>query len=165
MTLDDIPSGSTILIDANVLIYARRGMSGQCRRLLERCASREISGVLSAIVVAEFCHRRMMQEAQSRGLAGSNPARALAQDPALVRQLTGYAQETEDLLAGDFTVLGIEPADFAQALDWQRIHGLLTNDSLHLAAGLRAGVTSLATNDPQFDAMPGVKVFKAEDVT
>ena len=47
MTLDDIPSGSTILIDANVLIYARRGMSGQCRRLLERCAAHEVIGAFS----------------------------------------------------------------------------------------------------------------------
>jgi len=165
MTLDDIPSGSAILIDANVLIYARRGMSGQCRRLLERCAAREIIGVLSAIVVAEFCHRRMMQEAQSRGLAAANPARTLAQNPALVRQLSGYAQESEDLLAGDFTMLAVEDADFGKALALQRQHGLLTNDSLHLAAGLRAGISSLATNDPQFDAVPGISVFKPDDVT
>ena len=45
-------------------------------------AAREIIGVLSTIVVAEFCHRRMMQEAQSRGLAAANPAKALAQNPA-----------------------------------------------------------------------------------
>jgi hypothetical protein len=36
MSLDDIPSGSRVLLDANVLIYARRGVSVQSRRLLER---------------------------------------------------------------------------------------------------------------------------------
>jgi predicted nucleic acid-binding protein len=35
-------------------------------------------------------------------------------------------------------------------------HGLLTNDSLHLAAGLRAGVNFLATADSQFDTVPGI---------
>ena len=41
----------------------------------------------------------------------------------------------------------------------------MTNDSLHLAAALRAGVTLMATNDSQFDAVPGLTVFKPDDVT
>ena len=76
MSLDAIPAGARVLVDANILIYAKRGMSAQCRRFLERCAQRKISGVLTTIVVAEFCHRRMMQEAQSRGLSGSKIGRA-----------------------------------------------------------------------------------------
>lgn len=63
MTLDDIPSGAAVLIDANIAVYARQRTSAQCRRLFERCAAGEVSGVFSAIAVAEFCHRRMMQEA------------------------------------------------------------------------------------------------------
>jgi predicted nucleic acid-binding protein len=71
MTLDDIPASSDILLDANILIYSRRSASAQCQRLLARCAAREIRGFLTTIAVAEFCHRRMMQEAQSLGLAVS----------------------------------------------------------------------------------------------
>ncbi|MEI7936716.1 MAG: hypothetical protein WCK27_08520 [Verrucomicrobiota bacterium] len=56
------------------------------------------------------------------------------------------------------------PANFVKALELQRLHGLLTNDSLHLAAGLRAGVNFLATADPQFDTVPGISVFKPGDV-
>jgi predicted nucleic acid-binding protein len=164
MTLDAIPAGAQVLADANVLIYARRGMSFQSRRLLERCARQEITGVLTTVAVAEFCHRRMMQEAQSRGLSGSNPSKALSHDRALVRQLTGYAQEVEDLLAGQFVLLAIEGADFAHALKLQREHGLLTNDSLHLAAGFRASVNLVATADPQFDQIPGIQIAKPDDL-
>src|SRR5437016_14211771 len=110
MTLADVPAGAAVLIDANLLIYARRGMSAQCRLLLERCSTNEITGVVTAIAMAEFCHRRMMQEAQSRGLTGSNPAKTLGQNTSLVRQLTHYAQEVEDLLAGQLTVLSISAA-------------------------------------------------------
>jgi predicted nucleic acid-binding protein len=105
MSLAEIPAGSRLLLDANILIYAKRGMSQQCRQLLQRCAQREIAGFITTIVAAEFCHRRMMQEAQSQGLAGSNPARALGQNPALVRQLTQYRQDLEDLFAGEFFCL------------------------------------------------------------
>jgi predicted nucleic acid-binding protein len=164
MTLDDIPAGVRLLIDANILIYARRGMSEQCRRLVELCARKEVSGVLTSIALAEFCHRRMMQEAQSRGLTGSNPAKVLSQGAGLVRQLAQYRQEVEDLLASGLLVLAIEEADFVEALELQRLHGLLTNDSLHLAAGLRAGVNFLVTADSQFDTVPGISVFKPGDL-
>ena len=125
MSLDAIPGGARALIDANILIYARRAMSAQCRQLLERCARHEVNGVLNTVVVTDFCHRRMMQEAQGRGLSGSNPAKALAQNPALVQQLTQYRQEVEDLLAGDLLVVAVEGTDSAQAVELQRTHGLL----------------------------------------
>jgi predicted nucleic acid-binding protein len=114
--------------------------------------------------VAEFNHRRMMQEAQSRGLSASNPAKALAQNPAPVRQLTQYSQETEDLLSGDLLVLAIEGTDFNKAGELQWTHGLLTNDSLNLAVAMRSGVSLLATADPHFDSIPEVTVFKPEDL-
>ncbi|MBE7502903.1 MAG: type II toxin-antitoxin system VapC family toxin [Verrucomicrobiales bacterium] len=164
MSLDDIPSGSRILLDANVLIYARRGVSVQSRRLLERCASGEVVGIVTTFVLAEYCHRRMMQEAQSRGLAAANPAKALAENPPSVRQLSQYAQEVEDLLAGELETLETVASDFTEALALQRQHGLLTNDSLLVATALRAGVNRLATADPQFDGVTGLTVFKPDDV-
>lgn len=164
MSLDVIPADARVLIDANIFIDARQGMSVQCHRLLERCARREIMGFVTIVILAEFCHRRMMQEAQSRGLAGSNPAKALAQSPNLVRQLTQYRDEIEDLLSGELFVLTVESSDFAQASELQHTYGLLTNDSLNLAAGLRGGVNMLATADPQFDSVAGVTIFKPDDL-
>ena len=149
MNLDDIPAHARILIDANILIYARRGMSAQCCRLLARCAEGEVIGVLTTIALAEFCHRRMMQEAQSRGLSASNPAKALGQNPALVRQLTAT----------------FESADFLKALELQQAYGLLTNDSVQLAVGLRLGIDRFATADPQFSAVPDFALFCPDDVT
>jgi predicted nucleic acid-binding protein len=164
MTLDDIPAGARVLVDANILIYAKGGRSTQCGRFLERCARQELTGVLTSVVLAEFCHRRMLQEAQSRGLFNSNPAKALSQDRALVRQLSRYAQEVEDLLAGQLVVLSIESVDFSRALQLQRTHGLLTNDSLHVAVGLRCGVNLLATADAQFDGISDMQVVKPDDL-
>lgn len=123
-----------------------------------------MSGVLSAVVLAEFCHRRMMQEAQGQGLLGSNPAKALGQDPALVRSLSQYARDVQDLLAGEFAVLDFEVTDLPKAIELQRQHGLLTNDSLLLAAAMRVGVSLLATADPQFSVVPGLQVFTPDDV-
>jgi predicted nucleic acid-binding protein len=139
-------------------------MSEQCRRLLERCAKGELTGLLSAMVLAEYCHRRMMQEAQNQGLSSSNPAKALSQKQNLVMQLSQYSREVEDLLSGELTVLAIEGADFKAALELQRKHGLLTNDSLHLAAGLREGASILATADPRFEGVAGLTIFGPDDL-
>jgi predicted nucleic acid-binding protein len=78
--------------------------------------------------------------------------------------LIHYRQDVEDLLAGEFLVLGIGEADFAKAIELQRLHGLLTNDSLHLAAGLRAGVNLLVTADLQFDTVAGITAFRPDDL-
>ena len=40
----------------------------------------------------------------------------------------------------------------------------MTNDSLHLAAGFRAGIALLATNDTSFDAVPGFTVYRPSDL-
>lgn len=70
----------------------------------------------------------------------------------------------EDLLASDLVVLPVEPFDFLKALELQRQHSLLTNDSLHLAAGLRAGLTMVATNDSRMNDIPEITFFRPSDV-
>lgn len=116
------------------------------------------------VIFKEFCHRRMMQEAQSRGLSGSNSAKALSHNPSMVRQLTQYPLEVEDLLAGELTILPIESDDIAKGVILQRAHGLLTNDSLHLAAAIRAGLRLMATADSQFSAVPDFTIFQPDDI-
>jgi predicted nucleic acid-binding protein len=128
MNLDAIPAGAVVLIDANVAIYARHGLSEQCRRLLARCAAGEIQGVMTAVGVAEVCHRRMMQEAQSLGLCGSNPAKTLGSSPSLVVRLSQYAKDVEDLLAGDLRILPLESADLLTALPLQNQYQLPTTN-------------------------------------
>ena len=80
MTLDDIPDGSRVLVDASIIIHMLGRKSPQCRSLLARCDSGTVQGWITTTIAAEVCHHRMMQEAQSCGLAGSNPARALGQN-------------------------------------------------------------------------------------
>jgi predicted nucleic acid-binding protein len=43
-------------------------------------------------------------------------------------------------------------------------HGLLTNDSLILAAADSYGIAALATGDEDFDDVPWLTVYKPEDI-
>ena len=45
MNLRDIVNGSTVLVDTNVLLYARNHRSPLCRELLLRCESGAVNGV------------------------------------------------------------------------------------------------------------------------
>lgn len=165
MNLQDIVNGSTVFLDTNVLLYARNRRSPQCRQLLLRCEQGAVNGVVSLPTLAEFSHRCMVQEAQSNGLVGSNPARALSERPELVRQLSAYAESVRDLLDSSLTVAESHPQDFLVALELQKQHGLLTNDSLNLAIARRHGIKDIATADKSFDNVPGVIIYKPEDIS
>jgi predicted nucleic acid-binding protein len=54
--------------------------------------------------------------------------------------------------------------DFAVALELQRQHGLLTNDSLNLAVAKRLGIKEIVTADTHFDAVQGIIIYKPDDL-
>lgn len=164
MNLEDIVSGSTVLIDTNVLLYARNYRSPRCRQLLLRCQQGAVAGVITLPTLAEFSHRCMVQEAQANRLVGSNPARALAERPELVRQLSAYAEDVRALLDGALTIAESYAQDFLVALELQKQYGLLSNDSLNLAIARRHGIKEIATADKSFDAIQGFIVYKPGDL-
>ena len=165
MNLRDIVKGSTVLIDTNVRLYARNHSAPQCRELLLRCEQGAVNGVITLTTLAEFSHRCMIQEAQGNGLVGSNPARALSERPDRVRQLSAYADSVRDLLDSSLIVSESHAQDILLALELQKQHGLLTNDSLNLAVARRHGIKDIATADKSFDHVPGLIVYKPEDIS
>ncbi len=58
----------------------------------------------------------------------------------------------------------IHPQDLQTALELQKLHGLLTNDSLNLATAKRLGIQSIATADKSFDTVQGVIVYRPTDI-
>ncbi len=165
MNLSDILSGASVFIDANIFIYAVERRSPQCRQLLDRCDGEAVHAFSSAVVLAEVCHRRMVNEAKEAGLiSGANPARLLGQKPGSIQGLSIYAQNVRDLLDSPIVFEPIRPEDFYVALELQRQHGLLTNDSLNLAVARRLGLQELATADTNFDGVQGLIVYKPTDI-
>jgi len=164
MRLSKIPDGARVFVDANVILYTLAGQSDQCRGFLARCASGQVEGWITTVVVAEICHRRMMMEARARGLVSSNPAKELGRKPATVRKLSTFAEEVRALLGGGLFVEAVQPADFYPALEFQHAHGLLTNDSLNFAVARRLGLRDIATADNHFDGVGGLGVYRPEDI-
>jgi len=164
MSLAQVPVGSTVLVDANILLYHARGASAEASAFLERCCEGDITGVITSIVLAEFCHRRMMIEANQAGLASSNPARTLGQRPELVRSLSAYAEDMRNLIDGGLFFEAVLKEDFFLALEYQHRHALLTNDSLNLALARRLAIKDIASADRNFDALPDLAVHHPADL-
>ena len=165
MNLEDIHDAEAVFVDSSILIYAAQGQSRQCRHLFARIDDHGVRGVCTTAVLAEVCHRSMLTEARSKELIlGSNPARALSQRREAISHLTEYAEIVRDILNTEIGVESILAQDFHVALELQQRYGLLTNDSLNLAVARCLGLEALATTDTHFDGVPGIVVYRPDDL-
>ena len=166
MNPDDIQSGSLCVIDTNVLLYAEQGLSQQSQRLIRRCSTGELIGLLPQTVWQELAHKLMLAEAAMAGkIIGSNPAKKLAKQPEAVKQLGLYK---EKILALVELGLGFEPCTkedlFSAAFRYQEKYGLLTNDSVVLATAVRLKADVLVTADTDFRDVTETRVAIPSDI-
>ncbi len=152
MNLDDIQSGSLCVIDTNVLLYAEQGLSAQAQRLLRRCSTGELIGILPQTVWQELTHKLMLAEAVMLGqISARYPARQLAQKPDVVK---GFSIYQEKIAALQDLGLGFESCTrkdlLEDAIEFQKKYGLLANDSVVLATALRLGAEVLVSADTAF---------------
>src|SRR5438874_9628518 len=92
MRLADLAAGTTVFVDANILVYAlanhpTHGVS--CDQFLDRVENQEIVAVTSTHVLGELVHRMMTIEASNRfGWPNQGIANRLRRHPNEVKQLT-----------------------------------------------------------------------------
>ncbi len=133
----DMPAGSTVLLDTNVLIYHLEGLSPYAeltRALLEMLATAELEATISTLSVAELLAGPYR--------SGNEAKVAIAKN--FVENLPNTSHADVDLQVADRAA-------------WLRAHGLQMPDAIILATAIVAGVDVVLTNDPglQLDS-PGV---------
>ncbi len=188
-TLSEIHSGARVLLHTSILLFARWGVSPECRALIRRCQGKAVQGVITPFILAEFCDQRMRQEAQAKGFF-STPYQPIAgreevvmnrpefpssgdihdrsllnmsDNPEIIRNLTIYADDTRALLSGELELASVHPEDFLEALFLQKMHGLTTTDSINLAIARRLGIAEIAAADHAFDSVQGLIVYRPRD--
>jgi len=68
MTLDQVPAGTRVFVDSNILVYhfqPHPTFGPSCNQLVVRIERREIIGCTSTHILTEVAHRLMMLEAAS----------------------------------------------------------------------------------------------------
>jgi len=166
MNLDDISNGSLCVIDTNVLLYAEQGLSLQAQRLLRRCSTGELIGVMPQPAWQELTHKLMLAEAMMLGkITGPNPSRKLAKQPDLVKSLGLYRDKVLALVDLGIGFVSCTREDFLEkALMLQEKRGLLVNDSVILAIALRLKADVLVSADAAFQKIPEVRVAIPSDI-
>ena len=81
-----------------------------------------------------------------------------------VQRLTRYWTLTRQIFDLDIAVLPLNNRRHREAQQIRSTYGLLTNDSLIVAAAQEYGIESLASRDDDFDAIGGLTVYKPTDL-
>jgi predicted nucleic acid-binding protein len=159
----DLPTGATCFVDANILVYhfVELGpVSAACRAFLGRVIRLEIDAVSTTACLADAVHRVMGVEAQERFKLESGAVAWLQRHPDRIRELSAFRDAARQLDALPLRLLPTDGRTIQEAAELSVQHGLLTNDALILALMQRHGVPHLATNDDDFDQIPGLTVWK-----
>jgi predicted nucleic acid-binding protein len=162
--LDNIPDGTHCFVDANVIAYFIVGLAPfapQCETFFKRVEASVISASTSAAMVSEATHKVMLAEAiEQHGLSHQGLAHRLQRKRDLITTLSKHQKVSAFLRALGIHVepVTLDLIERAAALSIQ--HRLLTNDSITVASMEKLGLTHLATNDDNFDTLPGFTIWK-----
>jgi predicted nucleic acid-binding protein len=156
----NVPANTEIFLDANTVVYHFIGDANfgvACTSLLKRIELLEIIGWISPHVLAEVSHRLMTIEACSVfGWPYQGIAARLRKHPHQVQQLSRYEQALAQISALPLRVVVVDQQQVLDAARISRQYGLLTNDALIVSLMNRQKLSHLASNDADFDRVPGI---------
>jgi len=159
MTFADLAANDQVFLDTNTLVYhfaPHPTFGPAANQLMARVENQEIQAFTTTHVLGEMAHRLMTIEATAVFGWPSRVVTHLKQQPASIRSLSNFRQSVERLLQSRVQVLPIPPALVAGAAVLSQQVGLLSNDALLIAVMRSLGLTKLASNDVDFDLVPGI---------
>jgi predicted nucleic acid-binding protein len=164
LLLKDLPNGATCFLDATIFYYHLVNtppLSDDCSDLLVRVATGGVSGVTSTVALAEAAHKVMLAEIVRRhGVGAQGLIARLKKHPELLDHLTEHQQVVALAQALQIIIEPITAALLQRGADLSPQQRLLTNDALTFAVMEKLGVSSIATNDDDFDLLAGLTVYK-----
>ncbi len=165
MNLSEIPKDTRIVLDTGIFLYAMQGLSAQSRFFLERCATDDVTGILTSPVLTDVMHGLMIAEAKDNGWIPSvHPLRDLKSQPKRIASLRRYESVVRDLMGMGLALEVVTREDFLTAMDVQQRSGFLMRDALLIAMCKRLGVHGIASPDPGFRKALGIDVYWPSDV-
>jgi len=166
LTLNEVQTGQTVFVDANIFIYHFTGRSRVCMSFLERCENGKVRGITGTHVLLEVLHRLMAMEAVQQGLVSSSDvARKLKEQPQIVRALSNYARNVARIEDIGVQVRPVGFEEIRASYEVRTRTGLLVYDSVSVAMMEQMGVAAIATEDRDFGVLPELQVYTAGDIS
>jgi predicted nucleic acid-binding protein len=160
MRFADLAAGDTVLVDANTFLYqftADPVLGPPCSQLLQRIENQDLTGFTSVHLLAEVAHKLMTIEAHRvLGWPLAGMANRLRRHPAEVQRLTDFRLCIDQIARSRVRILPAPASVLTDATAISQQPGLLINDALVAAVMQANGLTRLASNDADFDRVPGL---------
>jgi len=159
-----IPANKSVLIDANILVYyfAPDPVLGpECRLLVDRVARyQDFFAVTSTHILSKVSHQLMVLEAaQLFGWPLGAVTRLLREHPAEIQKLSCFRRALDEVPRLGIEILPVERHLIPLAASLSQLHGLLTHDALTVAAMQDDATIHIASDNPDFDRVPGLKRY------
>jgi uncharacterized protein len=159
MTFAQLPPNSPIFVDANTLVYHFQPhpiFGGACTALIKQIELQVFTGFTATHVLGEVAHRLMTMEASIVHGWSSKVIHHLRQNPSAIQSLTKFQQAVAEIPQLGIQVLPITNPLMQDAVLLSKRLGLLINDALIIAVMQQHKLVALASNDPDFDRVPGI---------
>ena len=162
MKLKGMQRSSKVFIDSNIITYHLSGhniFGGASRNFLKDVERGEYESYVNDVVLSEVLLNFIKSELfRLRGIKPHRAVREIKRDPSLIG-LVNF-----DAVTKLFENLRVEilPVEYKckELVEFISGYFLLPNDALHVATMKRYGITNIATNDPDFERVGWIKVWK-----
>lgn len=167
--LASLPNGAAVFVDTIIFDLHYRRKSAQCERLLKRIATGDVTGYVDTLVLTDLMHKLMLADAFHQGLITTRSASKLRAafkgDRSLGAKLIDCHKQFRATLQIGLKVRQVSKDLLVKSEVHRQGLALLTGDSVHTEAMLRASLADIATHDTDFDHIPGITVWSPSDVT
>ena len=160
MTFADIPSGSSVFVDADTFVYhftPHPVFRSACEQLMDRFVHGDVLGITSADVLRDVAHRLMTMEAIIQfGWPVTGIAQRLRRHHDEIRKLGRFRQAIDEIPRLGVQVMPATQQLVSAAAALSQSHELLSGDALIVAHMQANGLVQIASQDRDFDRVPGL---------
>lgn len=160
----DIPVGERCFLDTNILYYCfveTPPLSELCRQLLQRVQYGDILAHSDVRSLNDCVHKTMLAEVSKRyGRPRERLIGWLKQHPEALADLPKTVEVCGRLIQLRIDIVPCDTSMLPQTIALAQKHQLLMGDATIVAQMNRLGITHLATNNDDFDRVPGITVWK-----
>ena len=163
--LDEIETGTTIFIDANIFLYEildHWKYAEPCNSFLEHINMGKYHALMSVLICNEVFHRVVIAEVVEKyDIEPKSAVNYLKKNWGIVKELNKAWDAILNINAiENLEIVEIDREIFGVALKYSKKYGLLSNDAIHLATMKRHGLTNVATNDGDFERVEWLNIWK-----
>ena len=161
MRLKDLPASAKVFVDANLFTYYLTGkddLAQACAAFFQRTVRGEIEAL--TVVAMEVTHRAILQEASEHSdLRGPELIKFLKTHPDVLKGQTRHRDVASIIYRLGIRIESVTYVHVHASRVVRQEYGLMANDSLIIAFMQKHHIRHLATNDKDFERIPGIQVW------